>query len=267
MIADSSTLAFVPAQANFVAGIRNETAGSNGTSSAGPPTCPSMNGTTITDARGAQYSVMCSRDGQGTLITNVEVKGSGINGCFAACDSTPQCGAFTFSGDSTMTSGTCYLKENPGVQNTSPVADTIAEAVLVSPATVAASSSSSAPTGSNGGTGTGTGTGGSGTGSGSAASSSVASSSVASSSTASFSAACTGPPLPSGSGSPTVVNPDGSTSTYNGLLASPTRCDFGDPIDTEEDDSYCEVDLPFAMAIYGGSSAQTFPSTNGVRTL
>jgi hypothetical protein len=264
MIANSKALAFVPSAASYVAGIRNETVGGAGTTSGdGPPTCPSMNGTTITDARGAKYSIMCGRDGQGTLITTSYVNGDGINGCFAACDSTPQCGAFTYSGDPSMTSGTCYLKENLGEQNQSPVADTIAEALLVSPATIAASSSSSssAPTASNG---AGAGTGGSGTGSGSAASSSAPSSSAASSSTASFSAACTGPPLPSGSGSPTVINPDGSTSNYTGLLANPTRCDFGDPIDTEEDDSYCEVDLPFAMAIYGGSSTQTFPTTNGV---
>ncbi|KAH0141571.1 hypothetical protein KCU67_g14432, partial [Aureobasidium melanogenum] len=46
-----------------------------------------------------------------------------------------------------------------------------------------------------------------------------------------------------------------------------TRCDFGDPIDTDEDDSYCEIDLPFQMTMYGGSSNATFPSTNGLLTL
>jgi hypothetical protein len=215
-----------------------------------------MNGTTITDAQGASYAIICARDGQGTLIATVQVNGNGINGCLAACDSTPECGALTFSGNSDMTEGTCYLKKNAGDQSDTPVADTIAEAILMSPATVTASSSSSSaalssaasasspvPAASSG-AGTGTGSG--------------------SSSSASSSPACSPPPLPAGSGSPTVVNPDGSTSTYNGLLASPTRCDFGDPIDTEEDDSYCEVDLPFQMEIYGGSSAQTFPTTNGV---
>lgn len=260
-------LTFQPAaDAKYVAGIRNGLAYGSGppttTSTAtatptdGPPTCPSMNGTTITDDRGAVYSVLCARDGQGFLITTTQVNGNGINGCFAACDSTPGCEAFTFSGDSTMTGGTCYLKEEAGDQSDPLVADTIAQAILVSAATISASASSSASVtavfssapaaSSSAGVGSGTSTGG-----GSAASSS---------------AACSPLPLPSSAGSPTVVNPDGSTSTYNGLLASPTRCDFGDPIDTEEDDSYCEVDLPFNMRIYGGSSTQTFASTNGVRS-
>lgn len=257
-------LTFQPAAANHVAGIRNGLAYGSGppttTSTAtaaptgGPPKCPAMNGTTITDDRGAKYAIICARDGQGALITTTQVNGNGINGCFAACDSTPNCGAFTYSGDSTMTGGTCYLKENAGDQSDTPVADTIAQAVLVSPATIAASSSSSASiTGASSAAPAASSSGGTGsapsTGSGSAASSAPA---------------CSPPPLPSSAGSPTVVNPDGSTSTYNGLLASPTRCDFGDPIDTEEDDSYCEVDLPFNIQIYGGSSTQTFPTTNGV---
>jgi hypothetical protein len=264
---DPSTIAFTPTTADFVAGIRYVA------SDGPPPTCPSMNGTTITDARGARYSITCAADGNGALITTVTVNGDGIKECFAACDNTPSCGAFTYSGDSTMTKGTCYLKTTAGQQTTEGVADTIAEGILVSPATIAAPSSSStasavvaysassasaasspAPTASNG---AGTGTGGSGTGTGSGSGSAASSSSASAS-------ACTGPPLPSGSGSPTVINPDGSTSNYTGVLANPTRCDFGDPIDTEEDDSYCEIDLPFNMNIYGGSSAQTFASTNGV---
>jgi hypothetical protein len=268
-IYDPSTLSFVSASAGTVAGIRYVAA------DGAPPTCPSMNGTTITDARGAKYSIICAADGQGALITTIGVNGDGIRECFAACDSTANCGAFTYSGDSTMTRGTCYLKETAGDQTTDGIADTIAEGILVSPATIAASSSSStastavassassaaaasspAPTTSNG-AGAGTGSSGTGTGSGSG-------SAASSSSSSAFASACTGPPLPSGSGSPTVINPDGSTSNYTGVLANPTRCDFGDPIDTEEDDSYCEIDLLFNMNIYGGSSAQTFASTNGV---
>jgi hypothetical protein len=268
-IANPSTLTFVPGAAGTVGGIKKVS------SSGAPPTCPSINGTTITDARGARYSITCAADGQGALITTVGVNGDGIRECFAACDNTPNCGAFTYSGDSTMTKGTCYLKETAGDQTTEGIADTIAEGILVSPATIAAPSSSPtasavfvssasftsaasspAPTASNG---AGTGTGGTGTGTGSGSGSAASSSS-----SSAFASACTGPPLPSGSGSPTVINPDGSTSNYTGVLATPTRCDFGDPIDTEEDDSYCEIDLPFNMNIYGGSSAQTFASTNGV---
>jgi hypothetical protein len=265
-ITDASTLTFVPAAAGIVAGIKYVPAVTTAPSGNGPPTCPSMNGTTIMDARGASYSVVCAQDGQGFLIDTVDVNGDGINECFAACDNTPNCGAFTYSGDSTMTKGTCYLKENAGDQTTDGVADTIAEAILVSPANIAAPSSSStssaavisspAPITSTG-AGTGTGSSGTGTGSGSG-------SAASSSSSSSYTPACTGPPLPSGSGNPTVINPDGSTSNYTGVLANPTRCDFGDPIDTEEDDSYCEIDLPFNMNIYGGSSAHTFASTNGV---
>ncbi|KAK6005862.1 hypothetical protein QM012_007504 [Aureobasidium pullulans] len=256
----SQTLAFQPGPSGQVAGIRDgvsygtQTAAGSAPTSSAPPTCPSMNGTTITDARGARYSIACARDGQGVLVQVVDVTSGGIDTCFAACDANSQCGAFTYSGDSTMTSGTCYLKQSAGDPLTTPVADTIAQAIQISGPTIAAASSaagssSSAAASSSTGAGSAAGTG---SGSGSAASASPV---------------CTGPPLPSGSGSSAVVNPDGSTSTYNGLLPSPTRCDFGDPIDTDEDDSYCEIDLPFQMTIYGGSSNATFPSTNGLLTL
>ena len=47
------------------------------------------------------------------------------------------------------------------------------------------------------------------------------------------------------------------------MLPSPTSCDFGDPPDYDEDDSYCEIDLPFALHIYAQTSQQTYASTNG----
>ncbi|KAH0346587.1 hypothetical protein KCU81_g3870, partial [Aureobasidium melanogenum] len=271
----NANLTFIPAGENSVAGIRNGLAYGSGppptstqatpTSAAtgGPPKCPAMNGTTITDSNGAQYSISCGSNSDGALISVVAANGQGINGCFAACDSTSGCGAFVYSGDSTMTMGTCYLKQSAGATS-SDSGNTIALAILVSPATVSvsmypstASTPAAAAASSGGSTGAGSG---SGSGSGAAVSS-------ASSSPAASSPVCTGPPLPSGSGSSTVVNPDGSTSTYNGLLPSPTRCDFGDPIDTDEDDSYCEIDLPFQMTMYGGSSSATFPSTNGLLSL
>jgi len=47
------------------------------------------------------------------------------------------------------------------------------------------------------------------------------------------------------------------------VLPSPTPCDFGDPPTYDEDDSYCELDLPFTMQLYGNSFSRTFPSSNG----
>ncbi|GAB7331807.1 hypothetical protein MBLNU13_g03762t1 [Cladosporium sp. NU13] len=47
------------------------------------------------------------------------------------------------------------------------------------------------------------------------------------------------------------------------VLPSPTPCDFGDPPDYDEDDSYCEVDLPFSIQLYGNSFTRTFASSNG----
>ena len=271
--------------ASQVAGIRNGQAGGNpsattyapggasgsGTqTSLGPaysstdssvPKCPAMDSSTITDARGAVYSIACGNDGQGALIKTVGVNSGGINTCFAACDDTPQCGAFTYSGDETMTMGTCYLKYEAGDRSNTGVA-TIALAILVKPAPgagSASSTSSAAPSVTSLAAS-------SSRAAASSAPAAASSSRAAASSAAASSAAAATTPLPSGGGSPTVVNPDGSTSTYNGLLASPTRCDFGDPLNTEEDDTYCEVDLPFSMRIYQGSSTKTFPSTNGVST-
>lgn len=46
-------------------------------------------------------------------------------------------------------------------------------------------------------------------------------------------------------------------------MPSPTPCDFGDPPDFDEDDSYCDVDLPFDIQLFGVSSSRTFASSNG----
>ncbi|KAG9858513.1 carbohydrate-binding module family 43 protein, partial [Aureobasidium melanogenum] len=263
-IPGTNTVEFTSGPTGQVAGIKNYTQPVATPTSSPPPTCPSMNGTTITDARGAVYSIQCEANGQGTLLQVVTVTdGNGIYSCFAACDANPQCGAFVYSGDSTMTTGTCYIKENAGNPAVGAVPDTIAQGVLISSATIAApssatatalsSASSSSAAAALGGT--------------SASTAAGTAAGTASGSAATASPVCTGAPLPSGSGSSTVLNPDGSTSTYNGLLPSPTRCDFGDPIDTDEDDSYCEIDLPFQVTMYGGSSNATFPSTNGLLTL
>jgi hypothetical protein len=253
-----SSYEFQSGAASLVAAIRSTPVPSNNTNSGSSvPSCPSINSTTMTDSNGASYSISCGGDSQGSLITTFNANGGGISACLTACDNTESCTAFTYSGDSTMTQGTCYLKYDAG-PTSSGGPETIALGILVQPASggtassqssvvVAASSSMVAAS--------------------SVASVAVSSSPVATASSGGAAASSAGAattPLPSGGGSPTVVNPDGSTSTYNGLLASPTRCDFGDPINTEEDDSYCEVDVPFSMKMYQGSSSRTFPSTNGV---
>ncbi|KAG9656030.1 hypothetical protein KCU64_g6147, partial [Aureobasidium melanogenum] len=263
-IPGTNTVEFTSGPTGQVAGIKNYTQPGATPTSSPPPTCPSMNGTTITDARGAVYSIQCEANGQGTLPQVVTVTdNNGIYSCFAACDANPQCGAFVYSGDSTMTTGTCYIKQNAGDPAVGAVPDTIAQGVLISSATIAAPSSATATASSSASSSSAAAALG-GTSANTAAGTSAG---TASGSAATASSVCTGAPLPSGSGSPTVLNPDGSTSTYNGLLPSPTRCDFGDPIDTDEDDSYCEIDLPFQVTMYGGSSNATFPSTNGLLTL
>ncbi|KAH0351766.1 hypothetical protein KCU83_g4095, partial [Aureobasidium melanogenum] len=263
-IPGTNTVEFTSGPTGQVAGIKNYTQPGATPTSSPPPTCPSMNGTTITDARGAVYSIQCEANGQGTLLQVVTVTdNNGIYSCFAACDANPQCGAFVYSGDSTMTTGTCYIKQNAGDPAVGAVPDTIAQGVLISSATIAVPSSATATASSSASSSSAAAALG-GTSANTAAGTSAG---TASGSAATASSVCTGAPLPSGSGSPTVLNPDGSTSTYNGLLPSPTRCDFGDPIDTDEDDSYCEIDLPFQVTMYGGSSNATFPSTNGLLTL
>ncbi|KAG9963800.1 hypothetical protein KCU61_g3343, partial [Aureobasidium melanogenum] len=263
-IPGTNTVEFTSGPTGQVAGIKNYTQPGATPTSSPPPTCPSMNGTTITDARGAVYSIQCEANGQGTLLQVVTVTdNNGIYSCFAACDANPQCGAFVYSGDSTMTTGTCYIKQNAGDPAVGAVPDTIAQGVLISSATIAAPSSATATASSSASSSSAAAA----SGGTSASTAAGTSAGTVSGSAATASPVCTGAPLPSGSGSPTVLNPDGSTSTYNGLLPSPTRCDFGDPIDTDEDDSYCEIDLPFQMTMYGGSSNATFPSTNGLLTL
>ncbi|KAK1056656.1 hypothetical protein LTR74_014769 [Friedmanniomyces endolithicus] len=57
-----------------------------------------------------------------------------------------------------------------------------------------------------------------------------------------------------------------STSAYL-VLASPTACSFGDPPGTDEDDSYCNITLPFSLRIYSVQNATAFASTNGYISL
>lgn len=54
-----------------------------------------------------------------------------------------------------------------------------------------------------------------------------------------------------------------STSAYL-VLPSPTQCSFGDPPDTDEDDSYCQVNLAQPLTLYGQTYTTSYPSTNGL---
>ncbi|KAF7196141.1 hypothetical protein HII31_02542, partial [Pseudocercospora fuligena] len=68
------------------------------------------------------------------------------------------------------------------------------------------------------------------------------------------------------SSTPTSSSASSSSSNYL-VLPSPTACDFGDPADWPEDDSYCLIALPTPMVIYGNSDTQTFAATNGYISL
>ncbi|KAK0337257.1 hypothetical protein LTR94_005165 [Friedmanniomyces endolithicus] len=70
----------------------------------------------------------------------------------------------------------------------------------------------------------------------------------------------------SSSTSSSTTSTSTSTSAYL-VLASPTACSFGDPPGTDEDDSYCNITLPFALQIYSVQNATAFASTNGYISL
>ena len=62
----------------------------------------------------------------------------------------------------------------------------------------------------------------------------------------------------------TTTTTSSSTSTGPYLrLPSPTACDFGDPAGYDEDDSFCDIDVPFPVQIYGQSERRVYASTNG----
>jgi len=75
----------------------------------------------------------------------------------------------------------------------------------------------------------------------------------------------------SSSSIPTLFSSSSSSSTASStipysrylVLPSPTPCDYGDPPNYNEDDSYCELALPFPMNLYGSTSRLVFPSSNG----
>lgn len=66
------------------------------------------------------------------------------------------------------------------------------------------------------------------------------------------------------SSSPSVPAND-SSGPY--ILTSPIRCDFGGPPTNREDDSWCEIALPFSVQLYTTSDGTLYPSTNSFISL
>ncbi|GIZ37886.1 hypothetical protein CKM354_000131600 [Cercospora kikuchii] len=50
------------------------------------------------------------------------------------------------------------------------------------------------------------------------------------------------------------------------VLPTPTPCDFGSPNGWPIDDSYCNIDVPQGLQVYGSSFTTAFASTNGIMT-
>lgn len=71
-----------------------------------PPnfSCPSVNGTVVTDQNQIPYEVRCGWDITGVGIGGGVLVSNGFNDCFYQCDANSQCVAWVFSG------GYCYLK-------------------------------------------------------------------------------------------------------------------------------------------------------------
>lgn len=73
-------------------------------------TCPSVNGTQLTDSNGKKYTIECSSDTTGGAFATQATDGD-FTQCMTACDSNPDCGAWTFQPYSS--GGICYLKRVP----------------------------------------------------------------------------------------------------------------------------------------------------------
>lgn len=101
--------------------------------SATATTCPGMDQSSMVDANGATYNIYCSAD-TGNQVLAVQQTSTGILGCMANCDQTTGCTAFTYSGDSTMTNGWCYLRT---IGSRSSGGSTLAVGQLVSSGTTA----------------------------------------------------------------------------------------------------------------------------------
>jgi len=201
------------------------------------PPCPAANGTGFTDTAGNQYVILCDKDtAPGAVgVTQQPNFAACINSCSSAVLIRP-CISVTYVG------GTCYYKSE--YQGNTPsvgaYAAILASLVGVTPATYTPVSSTAYTTTRTTTTRTTT--------------------TTTSSSRSSGSNTVTAGPTTTQS---SATSSGSSSSTSYLVLTAPTPCNFGDPPNTDEDDSYCEIDLPFAMRMYAQSDSHTYASTNG----
>lgn len=253
----------IPAYSSTRASIASATpSGTNGA------ICPGGDGTLVTGAEGTQYRIGCNQDSSGTAGAGREAQDSYAQ-CVTYCDQTAGCGAWTWTGINSATNGIgpgfCYLKQLP----------TDGSAIVFQPGNSPDGQKLSGIRTTGGAVSSSTAV---------ASSSSSRSSSAISSVRSSSSSSVVGPPvyttpsiLPTTTPIPPAsssIHPSSSSSsaaasnTLSHLsLTSPTPCNFGDPPTWDEDDSYCEVDLPQAMYIYSTPSQKTYFSTNGFLTI
>nr|OQO17139.1 hypothetical protein B0A51_16182 [Rachicladosporium sp. CCFEE 5018] len=205
-------------------------------------TCAANNGQTITDAAGVQYIISCGSESSSGSYASYGAAAS-FNDCFINCDINYQapggtnCTAFTyFGGNNGVGGGTCFFKNELGetfLPGNAQLVGVIKMAYYVAP------SSSSMM--------------------------------VVSTTSTTFSTPSSSPPMTTSSASlASSLSTSALTSTSTRpylVLPSPTPCDFGDPPNYDEDDSYCEVDLPFNAQIYSTTSQKTYASTNGYISL
>ncbi|GAB7353922.1 hypothetical protein MBLNU459_g4266t1 [Dothideomycetes sp. NU459] len=200
---------------------------------------------------GIPANILCGNvtDAQGGGLGSVPVNGGGVSACLTACDSTSGCMAFTYVGDSTLTNGNCYLKQSAFFYTNTTF--NIALGVLVASGSAAASKSTSTATATTLHTAA-------------TISTSTPISTSSPGASTSSSAVVSGAAAAALSSSTTAGSASSTTSSVTG---GPTPCSFGDPPGTDEDDNYCQVNLPFEMKIFSMSDTATFPSTNGLLAL
>lgn len=223
--------------------------------SSGPSCSSGQANYQYTDSNSVTYTVYCGQDNTYESFGNgFYIATGGFSACFAACDETTGCDGFTYTGTST---GYCYFKAAMG--SLVPAAATVVSGFKTTQSSPGLSSSSPLPTSSTSSVQAPSST-------SKAPTSSLSPSTSSKPSSSSPSTSSSPSPSASAAASSTAAasSSAAASSTFSYVLSSPTACGFGDPAGYDEDDSYCEIDLPFSMVMYGQSSTQTFPSTNGV---
>ncbi|QIX00741.1 hypothetical protein AMS68_006258 [Peltaster fructicola] len=216
--------------------------------------CPAVDGTVVIDPWGTPYVIGC---GQDTTYGNYDTKAvsDNWNSCFVMCHNSStvqgvgQCTAFTYLGaENGDGPGTCFLKSQADVSFTGSGPDLVG-AIQLAYYSAATSDSSSAVVSSSLASTT--------------MSTTTTTMTTTSTTTSTTQAIITTTSAASSTISSSTISSSSSSSSQYLVLASPTPCNFGDPAGTDEDDSFCEIDLPFSMTMYSVTSPQTYASTNG----